>query len=83
MPQDRDKLEQRRLRLVRAIASIEDQEAQISRQTREFLDWAKQELRFVETLLEQDELLVQLEQYLSTKSNRTAESESRRVKVSD
>jgi len=49
--------------LTAAIAYVEDQQRELSRQSADFLDWAKQELAFVETLLRQQRLLDQFLNY--------------------
>lgn len=42
-----------------AISYVEDQQREISRDTARFLDWARQELVFVDALLRQQQLLDQ------------------------
>ena len=49
--------------LTTAIVYVEDQQQELSRQSADFLDWAKQELAFVDTLLRQQRLLDQLLSY--------------------
>ena len=49
--------------LATAISYVEDQNQELSRQSADFLDWAKQELAFVETLLRQQRLLDQFLSY--------------------
>ena len=49
--------------LMTTICYVQDQQQELSRQSADFLDWAKQELAFVETLLRQQRLLDQLLSY--------------------
>lgn len=49
--------------LTTAIVYVEDQQQELSRQSADFLDWARQELAFVDTLLRQQRLLDQLLNY--------------------
>ncbi len=68
MPQDRYRLERRRVLLMTAISYVEDQQRNISRDTAHFLDWARQELIFVDALLRQQQLLNQFLSYSASNS---------------
>jgi hypothetical protein len=56
--------------LATAVAYMENQHQELSRQSADFLDWAKQELAFVETLLRQQQLL---DQFLSYRASHDRE----------
>lgn len=60
MSPDRQQLERRREVLVAAIFYVEEQIGDISRDSSDFLDWARNELAFVDILLQQEHLLDQV-----------------------
>lgn len=63
MPEDQHPLERRRESLAAAISYVENQQKTVSRSTADFLDWARNELMFVETVLRQQRLLDELLAY--------------------
>ena len=56
-----------------AISYVEDQQREISRDTARFLDWARQELVFVDALLRQQQLL---DQFLSFSASNSRQLEA-------
>ncbi len=60
MSPDRERLERRREVLIGAILYVEEQIKDMSRDSSDFLAWARNELVFVDTLLRQERLLDQV-----------------------
>ena len=58
--------------LVAAIRYVEDQHVELSRESQDFLDWARGELAFADTLLQQQQLLDQLLSYRAAQRNSLA-----------
>ena len=66
MPTEAHWLERRREMLAGAILYVDEQEAELSRDSAEFIEWARHEMVFAESLLAQHRLLEQFQAFRRT-----------------